>query len=82
MAGDIASYAQDINTWFYNRILTYGVENISGPLNLIILDRVLDGTPGGDYLPQVIIDNNFKFPLQTKGSSSASFSFEPSGKTR
>lgn len=82
MAGDIASYAQDINTWFYNRILTYGVENISGPLNLIILDRVLDGTPGGDYLPQVIIDNNFKFPLQTKGSSSASFSYEPSGKTR
>ena len=69
--GDIASYAADINQWFYGRLLTLGFENMSGPVNIIILDRVLpnglEGNEPGDLLPQVIVDNNFKFPLLTRG---------------
>ena len=60
--GDIASYASDINNWFYNRLLQEGIDNITGPLNIVIMDRVLEER-GGQNLPQVIIDNNFKFPL-------------------
>lgn len=60
--GDIASYASNINNWFYNRLLQEGIDNITGPLNIVIMDRVLEGR-GGQNLPQVIIDNNFKFPL-------------------
>ena len=63
--GNIENYAKDINAWFYGKLLEVGFENITGPLNIVILDRVLDGSDGGNYLPQVIIDNNFKFPLMT-----------------
>ena len=72
--GNIADFANDINNWFYNRLMMEGVNNITGPLNLVILDRVLDGTNGGNYLPQVIINNNFMFPLVMKESSDASYS--------
>lgn len=64
--GDITTYAQDINTWFYEKLLDVGMNNITGPLNIVLLNRVLDGSAGGDYLPQVIVDNNFKFPLMMK----------------
>lgn len=72
--GNIAEFAHDINNWFYNRLMREGVNNITGPLNLVILDRVLDGSNGGNYLPQVIINNNFMFPLLMKESSDASYS--------
>lgn len=70
--GDIASFANDINGWFYGRLLDIGFNNMTGPVNIIILDRVLsaEGTPG-NLLPQVIIDNNFKFPLMTASGSTA-----------
>ena len=60
--GNIAAYASDINNWFYNRLLQEGIDNITGPLNIVIMDRVLEER-GGQNLPQVIIDNNFKSPL-------------------
>ena len=70
--GDIASFANDINGWFYGRLLEIGFNNMTGPVNIIILDRVLsaEGT-SGYLLPQVIIDNNFKFPLMTASGSTA-----------
>lgn len=68
-AGNVGKYARDINGWFYGELLDMGFENITGPLNLVIMDRVLDGSNGGNYLPQVIIDNNFKFPLLTNGKT-------------
>lgn len=74
MAGDIENYAKDINAWFYNRLMEYGTQNLTGPLNIVLLDRVLDGTDGGNYLPQVIVNNNFMFPLDMKESSDASYS--------
>ena len=63
--GNILAYANYINNWFYNEILSYGVTNIYGPLNIILMDYVYDGTDGGDRLPSTIINNNFRFPLLT-----------------
>ena len=70
VAGNIDAFATDINNWFYNEILKYGASNIYGPMNIVILDRVYekndDGTDGGSsYLPSVIINNNYRFPLIT-----------------
>ena len=78
VAGNIESFATDINNWFYNEILNYGAENIYGPMNIVILDRVYE-SGGGSYLPSVIINNNYRFPLITKddvqkqGASDASY---------
>ena len=63
--GNILAYANYINDWFYDKILSYGVTNIYGPLNIILMDYVYDGTDGGDRLPSTIINNNFRFPLLT-----------------
>lgn len=63
--GNILAYANHINNYFYNKILVYGVTNIYGPLNIILMDYVYDGTAGGDRLPSTIINNNFRFPLLT-----------------
>lgn len=65
VAGNIEAFATDINNWFYNEILNYGTENIYGPMNIVILDRVYE-EGGGSYLPSVIINNNYRFPLITK----------------
>lgn len=64
VAGNIDAFATDINNWFYNKILNYGTENIYGPMNIVILDRVYE-PGGGSYLPSVIINNNYRFPLIT-----------------
>lgn len=64
VAGNIDAFARDINNWFYNRILEYGASNIYGPMNIVILDRVYE-EGGGSYLPSVIINNNYRFPLIT-----------------
>lgn len=64
VAGNIDAFARDINNWFYNEILKYGTSNIYGPMNVVILDRVYEDG-GGSYLPSVIINNNYRFPLIT-----------------
>lgn len=64
VAGNIDAFARDINNWFYNEILKYGTSNIYGPMNIVILDRVYE-EGGGSYLPSVIINNNYRFPLIT-----------------
>lgn len=68
--GNILAYANYINDYFYNRILNYGVTNIYGPMNIILMDYVYDGTDGGDRLPSTIINNNFRFPLLTSDGGS------------
>lgn len=70
MAGNIAGFATDINSYFYNAILEYGEDNIYGPMNIVILDRVYQDAPSS-YLPSVIINNNYRFPLLTGDSSSS-----------
>ena len=66
--GDIASFAEDINNDFYNYILDYGADNIYGSMNIVLMDMVYRGN-GGTYLPSVIINNNFRFPLLTADES-------------
>ena len=68
--GNILAYANHINDYFYNRILNYGVTNIYGPMNIVLMDYVYDGTAGGDRLPSTIINNNFRFPLLTSDGGS------------
>lgn len=70
MAGNIGGFATDINRYFYNAILEYGEDNIYGPMNIVILDRVYQDDPSS-YLPSVIINNNYRFPLLTGDSSSS-----------
>lgn len=68
VGGNIADFAVHFNDWFYQEIRQYGTENISGAMNIILLDRVLDGTEAGNGIVQIIIDNNFKFPLLRKNN--------------
>ena len=78
--GNIADYAEQINNDFYNRILDYGEDNIYGSMNVVLMDRVYEGS-GGTYLPSVIINNNFRFPLRTgNGSTTAETSYNASYK--
>lgn len=63
-AGNIADYATDINDYFYNEILNYGENNIYGPMNVVLMDMVY-ATDASSYLPSVIINNNYRFPLMT-----------------
>lgn len=82
VAGNIDAFARDINNWFYNEILKYGVSNIDGPMNIVILDRVYE-EGGGSYLPSVIINNNYRFPLITiddvQGQSNSDASYTSGG---
>lgn len=82
VAGNIAAFASDINDWFYNKILEYGASNIYGPMNIVILDRVYE-SGGGSYLPSVIINNNYRFPLITiddvQGQSNSDASYTSGG---
>ena len=68
VAGNIDAFARDINNWFYDEILKYGTSNIYGPMNVVLLDMVYatdDMSDAGSYLPSVIINNNYRFPLMT-----------------
>ena len=76
--GNILAYANYINDYFYNRILSYGVTNIYGPMNIILMDYVYDGTAGGDRLPSTIINNNFRFPLLVKDDGTSANSADAS----
>lgn len=76
--GDIPTFAEQINNDFYNDILNYGENNIYGSMNIVLMDRVYEGT-GGTYLPSVIINNNFRFPLLTKGSTTTNASYNNGG---
>ena len=69
--GNIKAYGNLINNWFYNKILDFGVTNVYGPMNIILMDYVYDGTAGGDRLPSTIINNNFRFPLLTAGETNS-----------
>ena len=62
--GDIGGYAEDINTWFYPELLRYSAADVTGPLGVIIMDRVAH-TGAGSLLPEVIYMNNWRHTLDT-----------------
>ena len=75
--GNIKAYANHINDWFYREILRYGEDNIYGPLNIILMDRVYQ-TEGSQYLPSTIINNNFRFPLLTSEDMQSASDYDAS----
>lgn len=77
-AGNIEAYATYINNYFYNRILGYGEDKIYGPMNIVLFDRAYE-EGGGEYLPSVVINNNFRFPLGTATETGATNSLNASG---
>ena len=62
--GDIGGYADDINAWFYPELLKYSAADVTGPLGVIIMDRVAH-TGAGSLLPEVIYMNNWRHTLET-----------------
>ena len=63
--GDIATYAADINQFFYNKLMEIGVSNLSGPTGIVIMDRVkssasTDADKPGYYLPRFIVENSLR----------------------
>lgn len=68
--GNLISFSEKINEDFYKYVLsksnTQG--SLSGPVGVVMINRV-GSTEAGTLMPNVIISNNFKFPLLTKDPS-------------
>lgn len=68
--GDLISFSEKINEDFYRYVLgksdTQG--SLSGPVGVVMINRV-GTTDASRMMPNVIISNNFKFPLLTKDPS-------------
>lgn len=62
--GNIGSYSTHINDYFDGVIETKGEANITGPMGVVIMDRVGE-TQSSIDLARIIIANNFKFALPT-----------------
>lgn len=62
MGGDIAGFAAQINTDFYNHLLNVDTDYEAGSMGIVLIDRVGEGT-GGSNIPGVIIANNFQFDI-------------------
>lgn len=63
--GDIANCAKDLNRFFYEELLNLGVENLTGPTGIVIMNRVKnqinsDDDKPGYYLPRFIIENTMR----------------------
>lgn len=65
--GNLISFSEKINADFYKYVLsksnTQG--SLSGPVGVVMINRV-GSTEASSLMPNVIISNNFKFPLLTK----------------
>ena len=62
--GDIASCSTEMNNFLDGVIETKGEANITGPMGVVIMDRVGE-TQSSIDLARIIIANNFKFALPT-----------------
>lgn len=68
--GNLLTFSERINADFYKYVLsksnTQG--SLSGPVGVVMINRV-GTTEASTLMPNVIISNNFKFPLLTKDPS-------------
>ena len=68
--GNLITFSEKINEDFYKYVLdksnTKG--SLSGPVGVVMINRV-GSTDASTFMPNVIISNNFKFPLLTKDPS-------------
>lgn len=66
--GDIETFSNRINGDFYTYVLDQG--STTGPMGIVLMNRVgNEAVPGSMYMPNVIVSNNFKFPLLTSEST-------------
>lgn len=65
IAGDIPGFAVEFNKFFNKKLIDLGSYNITGPTNVVMLDRALANEDGKNIV-QIIVNNNFKFPLLLK----------------
>lgn len=66
MCGDIANFATDINSYFYNLLqdVTTNPDFKPGPMGIILMDRVSSNKDdNGSKIPSIIIANNFQYTL-------------------
>lgn len=68
--GNLISFSEKINEDFYKYVLdksnTQG--SLSGPVGVVMINRV-GSTDASTLMPNVVISNNFKFPLLTKATA-------------
>ena len=65
MGGDFKTYNIAMNERVYDYILKQSHANTTGPMGIVMVDYIGNGS-GGVYLPSLILQNNFKFPLRKK----------------
>ncbi len=80
MGGDFATYNNEINADVYNYVLEQAQNNTTGPMGIVMMDYIGNGD-AGTGLPGLILQNNFKFPLDTRsgGRSKYDASYENKG---
>ena len=68
--GNIITFSEKINDDFYRYVLSKASDkgSLSGPVGVVMINRV-GTTDASTLMPNVIISNNFKFPLLTKDSA-------------
>ena len=69
MTGNVKDYATEINNYVYGTIFQHGLDDVSGPLGIVLMDRVGNDQsryPANTNLPYLIISNNFRFDMTTK----------------
>lgn len=68
--GNLIDFSERINNDFYKYVLSKSDNDgsLSGPVGVVMINRV-GTTDASTLMPNVIISNNFKFPLLTKDPS-------------
>lgn len=68
--GNLDKFSERINNDFYRYVLSKSDDDgsLSGPVGVVMINRV-GATDASTLMPNVIISNNFKFPLLTKDPS-------------
>lgn len=78
--GDVSSYSTKINDDFYKYVVdkastANGKPGITGPMGVVMISRVGADEPS-TLMPNVIISNNFKFPLKKQEGSNTTTTYD------
>ena len=72
--GDVVAFSDKINTDFFTHLWGAWYARKTGPLGVIMMNRISSGdeknNEGNFYMPNVVISNNFSFPLEKAPRSS------------
>ena len=71
--GDYAGLANKINPEMYTYITSKWDKHNSGPMGILLMSRLKEPKTGGGFvdgsvqIPQIVVSNNFTFPMKRKG---------------